>query len=266
MSDQSILVLLTAPVGAAETLEVAAAAAGALGTPRIEVLHVRLDPVHTIMPTEEVLTPARIDAVEAQGAIEGAATFAAFQAWRAAGHAGAWSEVIGEPAEELRHRGKSAALVVLTLPPAHAPLYERAALEAAVFGTGRPVLAVPTTWHGGFGRHLAVGWKDTAATRTALGVLRPWLEAAPRVTALTVGDALPPLEGPLAQLPGQVDQRAIDVGGHHDGTALLAAAAACGADGLAMGAYRRGRIVEWVLGGVTEYALHHATLPLLLMH
>jgi nucleotide-binding universal stress UspA family protein len=47
---------------------------------------------------------------------------------------------------------------------------------------------------------------------------------------------------------------------------LLSAAVASGADGLAMGAYRRGRILEWALGGMTEYALHHATLPLLLMH
>jgi nucleotide-binding universal stress UspA family protein len=51
-----------------------------------------------------------------------------------------------------------------------------------------------------------------------------------------------------------------------DGATLLAAAQTAGADGLAMGAYRRGRMLEWIPGGVTAHVLHHATLPLLLAH
>lgn len=267
MTAPSILVLLTAPAGARATLDVASAAARALEAPTIEVLHVRLDPVRTIMPSEEVLTSARIQAVEGASAVEGAATFAAFSAWQAAGHGGHWTEVIGEPADEVGRRGRDADLVVLTLPRPHAPLAERAALEAAVFATGRPVLAVPADWHGGFGQHLAVGWRDAAATRHALAGMRPWLRAARMVTALTIGDTpVPVADGPLAGLPGQLALQTITHGAHGDGAALLAAAEANGADGLAMGAYRRGRILEWVLGGATEHVLHHATLPLLLMH
>lgn len=289
MSAASVLVLLTAADGAAAALQAATAAAVSLGSPGIEVLHVRLDPVRTILPSEEVLTPARISAVEAASAVESAATYDAFRAWHTADQAagqttgltagltagqttgqtadrqGQWTEVVGEPADEIAQRGKRAALVVLTLPRPHAPLAERAALEAAVFATGRPVLAVPADWHGSFGAHLAVGWHDTPATRHALTALRPWLLAAKTVTALTIGAALP-ADGPLAGLPGRLDQRTVTQGGQSDGAALLAAAAASGADALAMGAYRRGRILEWALGGVTEYALHHATLPLLLMH
>jgi len=47
---------------------------------------------------------------------------------------------------------------------------------------------------------------------------------------------------------------------------LLAAALAAGAVGLAMGAYRSGRMLERMLGGATEHVLGHATLPRLLMH
>jgi nucleotide-binding universal stress UspA family protein len=50
------------------------------------------------------------------------------------------------------------------------------------------------------------------------------------------------------------------------GAALLTAALDARADGLAMGAYRRGRVLEWALGGVTEHVLHHAGPPLLPMH
>jgi nucleotide-binding universal stress UspA family protein len=266
MTTPSVLVLLTEPEGARTLLEAAATAARALMDPRIDVLHVRLDPVSTIMPTEEILSPERMRAIEGAAATEGAKVHAVFEAWRTAGHAGTWNEVVGVPAEEMRRRGPDAALIAMTLPPPHPPSAEQAALETAIFATARPVLAVPAGWQGGFGRHLAVGWHDTPATRQAVTALRPWLVAAETVTALTVGDAPLPLDGPLTGLPGRVTQSVVAPAGGSDGAALLAAALEAGADGLAMGAYRRGRMLEWLLGGVTEHVLHHATLPLLLVH
>ena len=61
---------------------------------------------------------------------------------------------------------------------------------------------------------------------------------------------------------GRITQRAVTSAGD-DGATLLAAALAAGADGLAMGAYRRGWMLEWMLGDVTAHVLHHATLPLM---
>jgi nucleotide-binding universal stress UspA family protein len=266
MTASPILVLLTEHGGARALLDAAAAAARALPDPRIDALHVRLDPASTIMPSEEILTPERVRAVEGAAATEGAKLRAVFEAWRSAGNAGTWDEVVGEPAHEMHRRGPVAALIAMTLPAPHPPSAEQAALEAALFGTHRPMLAVPAAWQGGFGRHLAVGWRDSPATRHALTALRPWLAAAETITVLTVGDgpAVPP-HCPLADLPGHLTQRVLP---HHgsDGAALLAAAMEAGADGLAMGAYRRGRVLEWLLGGVTEHVLHHAALPLLLAH
>ncbi len=175
--------------------------------------------------------------------------------------------MIGVPADELRRRGHDAALVAMALPSPHAHSPGQTALQAALFDTGQPVLAVPAGWQGGFGRHLAVGWRDTPATRRSLTALRPWLEAANTTTALTVTDVPPPpLDGPLAGLPGRVAHRTLPRTSGSDGAALLAAALDVGADGLAMGAYRGGRTLERILGGVTEHVLHHATLPLLLVH
>ena len=271
MTAPSVLVLLTEPDGARSTLDVAVLAARALetsgGAPLIEALHVRLDPASTIMTSEEVLTPQRVLAVEGASADEGAKVHAAFEAWCAAGHAGRWEEVVGVPADEIQRRGAGADLVVMTLPAPHPTSAEQAALEAALFATGRPVLVVPAGWQGGFGRHFAVGWRDSPATIQALTALRPWLAAAETVTALTVGDApVPSADGPLAGLPGKLAHRVLADAGGEDGAALLAAALDAGADGLALGAYRRGRMLEWMLGGVTEHVLHHARLPLLLAH
>ncbi len=273
MMPQSVLVLLTEPLGARVLLDTAVIAGRALGgEPRIEVLHVRLDPVSTIMPSEEVLTAEHVRAVEGAAATEVAKLYAVFQTWRAGTHDGHrrdghWQEVVGVPAEEMRRRGLDAALVALTLPAPHPPSAEQAALEAALFDTGRPALIVPAGWQGGFGRHLAVGWRDSPETRQALDAVRSWLMAAETVTVLTVADAPPPPpDGPLAGLPGNVVLRTVAPGDAGDGAALLAAAMEAGADGLVMGAYRRGRMLEWMLGGVTEHVLHHATMPLLMVH
>jgi nucleotide-binding universal stress UspA family protein len=283
MTPQSVLVLLTQPPGARVLLDTALVAARALGgEPRIEVLHVRLDPVSTIIPSEEVLTAERVRAVEGAAATEGAKVYAVFEAWRAAGHDGPrhdgdrqdghwqdghWQEVVGVPADEVCRRGPAAALVALTLPAPHPPSAEQAALMAALFDGGRPVLVVPAGWRGGFGRHLAVGWRDSPTTRKALTALRPWLAAAETVTVLMVTDASPPPpDGPLAGLPGRVVLRTVAPGDAGDGAALLAAAVDAGADGLAMGAYRHGRMLQWMLDGVTEHVLHHAVMPLLMMH
>jgi nucleotide-binding universal stress UspA family protein len=35
---------------------------------------------------------------------------------------------------------------------------------------------------------------------------------------------------------------------------------------LVLGAYRRHRFFEWVLGGVTHHVLHHADLPAFMLH
>jgi nucleotide-binding universal stress UspA family protein len=268
MTASLILVLLTDPSGAPNLLDAAAAAARAVPDPRIDALHVRLDPASTIMPSEQILTPEQGRAIEAASAAQGTELHAAFEEWRAAGNPGNWDEVVGDPAHEMHRRGPAAALIAMTLPAPHPPSAEQAALEAALFGTHRPVLVVPASWQGGFGRHLVVGWRDSPATRHALTALRPWLAAAETITLLTVGDgpAAPPT-GPLAGLPGRLTQSVLppDAAGG-DGAALLAAAMDAGADGLAMGAYRRGRVLEWLLGGVTEHVLHHAALPLLLVH
>ncbi len=72
-----------------------------------------------------------------------------------------------------------------------------------------------------------------------------------------------PPDGSLAGLPDRVTHRALTRASGSEGAALLAAAMDTGASRRAIGAYRSGRMLEWMLGGVTEPVLHHATLPLL---
>ena len=138
-----------------------AAAARALDTPRIDVLFVRADPASTILPSEAVLTPGWSAPPRAPRR-PSAKVYAAFEAWRAAGDAAQWHEMIGVPADEVRRRGPEAALVAMTLPPPHAPAAAPAALGAALFDTGRPTLG-PCRRAGRAGS--AGIWRSAGATR-----------------------------------------------------------------------------------------------------
>lgn len=70
----------------------------------------------------------------------------------------------------------------------------------------------------------------------------------------------------LRERGAQVEVQTIAERADAAGGALLARAEAFHADLLVMGAYGRGRLSEWVLGGVTRDALRLARMPLLLHH
>ncbi|HUN52822.1 MAG TPA: universal stress protein [Candidatus Sulfotelmatobacter sp.] len=253
----------------------AVAAAAVDPDSRIEAYHPRLRPEARIMPTEEVLTAARRAELEAAAGAQSAAMQAAFRAWAAtAGPLAArvrWQEEAVEATESaVAARGGRADLVALVRPDdpeAHA------ALHAAIFETGRPLLLLPRDKAAAhFGRHLAIAWKADAPAEHAVAAARPWLRRAQRISVLMMGgsDDAPPLPAELAPLldgsTAKPTVLAVDAGALSAGERLLQAATTLGADGLVMGAYRHPRIMELILGGVTREALRHAELPLFMMH
>jgi nucleotide-binding universal stress UspA family protein len=267
MTGNTVLVVLDRAETAAACLRAAADAAAALGSPRIEALHVRMDPAGTL-ELPDVMTPRYAQAIEQRSAAEGAAIRAAFDAWQAAAphHDATWIEVTAAPATAIRERGDLAALLVLGRPSEATHPADAAGFDAAVFDAGKPVLVVPPGAGARFGRHLAVGWRDAPATRRSLQALRPWLMAAETVSVVAIahGTAALPADWKAANLPAAATLRVVPPAARSDGDELLHQAAACGADGLAIGAYRRGRLLERLLGGVTADVLRAARIPVLM--
>jgi nucleotide-binding universal stress UspA family protein len=64
----------------------------------------------------------------------------------------------------------------------------------------------------------------------------------------------------------EVEQAKIESGSREVGAALLEEAGKAKKSMLVMGAYGHRRWKEWAFGGVTQYVLRHATLPVLMMH
>lgn len=148
-----------------------------------------------------------------------------------------------------------------------------------VLEVSRPVLFTP---HGFPVRtdfnHVMMAWNGSRESTRALFDALPFLQAANRVTLLTLHreDSPWPEGGPvpapdvLALLRRHgVEARLVVNAGHEDpGNWLLARATDMDdpADLLVAGAYGHSRLSEWILGGVTRTLLGQMPLPVLLSH
>jgi len=146
--------------------------------------------------------------------------------------------------------------------------------EAALFGSGRPVLFVPRIQAKPprFDRAL-VAWDGSQPAARALGDAMPLLEKATRIEVVSIA-------GPRTaykELPGfnitrhlsrhglNAELKRLPLSGDV-GDTLLSYAADAGSDYLIMGGYGHSRLREFVLGGTTRTIMTTMTLPVLMSH
>ena len=265
----TILAVLADRHGARSCLEAALAAAEAVGG-EVAALHVAVDPASTILPTEEILTDDRRAAILREEAEERRAVRDVYDAVVAAlGPAGfRWIDAGGTETAAIDAHAAGATLIAAAVPERHYAGEAQEALHAALFDTGRPVLVVPRGCRHRPVRRIAVGWHEDAACRRAVADARPWLERAEaiRILAIDGGDdaALDGARALFRDLGLVADFLAVDGGASSRGDALVSAAG--DADWLVMGAFRRGRLLDWLFGRVSETVLREATMPVFLVH
>ena len=146
------------------------------------------------------------------------------------------------------------------------------ALEAAMMSAGRPVLIAPKKSWAPVGGSVAIAWDESAEAARAVTAAIPFLERARKVTILCIGDKeLNPDPGStLADylaLHGVVaDVHLVDARGRAAGEVLLETAEKAKTDLLVMGGYSHSRLLEFIIGGVTQHIRSHATIPVLMAH
>jgi hypothetical protein len=117
MDSELVLAILTDQIGAKKVLRHAACAAESLRHHTIAALHVRVDPLSTILPTEEVMSEAQERALKEEGEQEAAAIFAVFEAWRGKDNENAkWEDVFGTIEAQVRQHAADARLLVIAAP------------------------------------------------------------------------------------------------------------------------------------------------------
>ncbi|HYH39791.1 MAG TPA: universal stress protein [Azospirillum sp.] len=184
-----------------------------------------------------------------------------------------WQQATGPLAETIAEEARLADLAVIAQASdgtnAMGP-----AIEAALFGSGRPLLLAPLPEPSSLGRVVAVTWDGGAAAARAVAAALPFLHRADRVVVLSAnaaaaGRSADPdrLSGHLALHGVTAEIHRIAVSGQSISKALLDAARDLGSDLLVMGAYGHSRVRERVWGGVTLDVLREpAALPILMAH
>ncbi|AWK87039.1 universal stress protein [Azospirillum thermophilum] len=140
--------------------------------------------------------------------------------------------------------------------------------------TACPTLVLPPAFKAGMtmGEHVLVAWKNTRESTHAVRNAMPFLQAATKVTVLTIdppnhrGDSGRDLMVWLERHGVRSHHQANIAHGGDVGDLILTCAADLGADLLVMGAYGHSRLREMVLGGATRTVLAKLHLPALMSH
>lgn len=172
---------------------------------------------------------------------------------------------------------RHADLAVVRAPTVDEPQPYAQVIEAALLGSGRPVMVAPVDWKPGpVGRKMVIGWD---ASREAARAMHDALLLAAKdaeITIVTVdakpgsldhGDA-PGLDiaAHLARHGHKVELRNEAGLGRSTHEVLTQIATDMNADMMVLGGYRHSRLQQVLFGGVTRSLLRSVPLPLLLSH
>jgi nucleotide-binding universal stress UspA family protein len=163
-------------------------------------------------------------------------------------------------------------IIVFGRPGSYPAGSSMAAVEAALFESGRPILIAPPTAPKKFGENIVIAWNRSTETARCVAFAMPLLHRASKVTVLTVtGGMVPGPEAPeLArhlQLNGiAADAITIDPGNRTNGEMFLAKAEELGCDLLIKGAYTQSRLRQMIFGGATSHILAKTNMPVFMAH
>ncbi|MEQ9608356.1 MAG: universal stress protein [Kiloniellaceae bacterium] len=254
---------------------------------RVEMLHVANDPrdllpyvgegmsgtaLEQVMASVEASNARRREAVEAsfKRLCGGLPVVQADEPVEAGKFAVCLRVAVGRQPEEIERLGRLADVIVMPH-PSLTEGDESASMDAALFGTGRPVIAVPADTKKGFGGKVAVAWDGSREGAMAVTAALPLLKQATAVVVITAredDDVVEPsaLARYLAGHGITAKTWAYTPGSESIADGLLGQADHAGSDCLIMGAYGHSRLRERILGGATEGVLQHAKIPVLMAH
>ena len=187
-----------------------------------------------------------------------------------------WRSTIGDPTEFIVAQARVADLIVLGASTAGPDPELMPDAATVLLQSGRPLLVVPLGVQSLNARKIVVGWKETPEARRAVREALPFAHQAERITIVTVDDSGPgstdpaPLADVAAYLASHnvtapTEPLVVPMGDSVAGT-LVGLAQQRSADLIVVGGYGRGRVAEWVFGGVTRELLTSSPVCCLFSH
>jgi len=181
-----------------------------------------------------------------------------------------WMEKVGSPHKVIGIMGPVADLLVVSRPATKGGVLARLFLSASLLRSSRPVLVLPQTKKRTVGKRICIAWNQSVEAAQAVSAAMPLLASADSVSIITCGaeTRAGPKSGHLATYFKYwgIKSEHVSTKGNDETREIVAAYKSTGSDLLLMGAYSRNRMSQLVFGGVTEYMLKRAEIPVLMMH
>ena len=185
------------------------------------------------------------------------------------GPSATWRQGTGLRSQLIAIHGRLADLILLSRPSRPGP---SASFEAALLGTGKPLLLMPRDQQSFAADRILVAWNGSREAARALSDALPILADAKMVMVVATADCAdvdPTLNAVTDYLSIKGVTATTDIlrpKGHHIGNALVDAAKANSVDLIVMGGSSRPRMREMIFGGVTNEILAKADRPVLMAH
>jgi nucleotide-binding universal stress UspA family protein len=163
-------------------------------------------------------------------------------------------------------------LVVFGRPGSYPAGSSMAAVEAALFESGRPILIAPPTAPSKLGDNIVIAWNRSTETARCTALAMPLLHQAQKVTVLTATGALVPgpegeeLARSLRRNGIAADAITVEATNKNAGEMILQKSRELGCDLLIKGAYTQSRLRQMIFGGATSHILAKTTLPVFMAH
>jgi len=180
-----------------------------------------------------------------------------------------WLEKVGSPDKVLSIMGPVSDLIVVSRPAAKGGNLARMFMFAALLNSSRPVLVLPQTGIQTIGKRISIAWNQSAEAAQAVSAAMPLLRLAEHVNIISCGPEarVGPKSTQLATYLRFWGIKAKRISTRTDDPKeLLKAYQDTRSDLLVMGAYSRSRLRQRIFGGITEYMLHQANIPVLMLH
>lgn len=172
---------------------------------------------------------------------------------------------------------RHADLAIIRAPTVDEPQPYAQMIEAALLGSGRPVMVAPADWKPGpLGRKIVIGWDASREAARAMHDALLLAASNAEITIVTV-DAKPGSldhgDAPGLDIAAHLARHGLKVELRNEGSlgrstheVLTQIATDISADMMVLGGYRHSRLQQVLFGGVTRSMLRAVPLPLLLAH
>ena len=181
-----------------------------------------------------------------------------------------WREATGKQANVIGVRGRLVDLIAVAKPDRVQNLGLNS-LQAALLESGKLVLMCPPQACSSLGEKVAIAWNGSGEAARAITAALPILKKAQEVVLMAPAGKNLPVTDREAKIYLESHGvtcalRSFEAKTSAVAQILIDNAKEAGADCLLMGAYGQSRQRELIMGGVTQYVVDHADLPILFMH